>query len=223
MRCPHCNTAVHINWLETSAHVVDSSSPDDGAAIFHGLCPSCWGLIIKLCYGPTGQGQFNQLELLNTTREEILYPKYYTREIEPEVPEDHKKDYQEASAVLNISPKASAAISRRILQNILREQYNIRNKSLAKQIDEFLNLKGIPAHLSSAIDAVRNVGNFAAHPIKDTNTGHIVEVEPGEAEWLLDVLDSLFDFAFVQPKRLTERRQKLNAKLKAIGKPPMKG
>ena len=50
----------------------------------------------------------------------------------------------------------------------------------------------------------------------------IVEVEPGEADWLLDVLEALFDFAFVQPKRLEERKRMLNAKLKALGKPRMK-
>ena len=70
--------------------------------------------------------------------------------------------------------------------------------------------------------AIRNIGNFGAHPVKDANTGEIVDVEPGEAEWLLDVLESLFDSAFVQPKRLEEREQKLNDKLQQIGKPPMK-
>lgn len=223
MRCPHCNTTVHINWSETDAYIVDESKTDDGAAIFHGLCPSCYGLIVKLCYGPTGQGQFNQLVLLKNTKEEIIYPEYYVRPIEPEVPVDHKNDYREACAVLNISPKASAAISRRILQKILREEYNINKNTLAQEIDEFITLQGVPAHLSTAIDAVRNIGNFAAHPMKDTNTGQIIEVEPGEAEWLLDVLESLFDFTFVQPKRLTEQKQKLNEKLKSIGKPPMKG
>ena len=76
--------------------------------------------------------------------------------------------------------------------------------------------------MSSAIDAVRNIGNFAAHPIKDTNTGEIVEVEPGEAEWLLDVLEGLFDFYFVQPAELRRKREALNEKLEAAGKPPMK-
>ena len=77
--------------------------------------------------------------------------------------------------------------------------------------------------MTDAVDAIRNVGNFAAHPLKDTNTGQIVDVEPGEAEWLLEVLEALFDFTFVQPKRLDERKKKLNEKLQALGKPPMKG
>jgi hypothetical protein len=35
-----------------------------------------------------------------------------------------------------------------------------------------------------SIDAVRNIGNFAAHPQKSTATGEILEVEFGESEWL---------------------------------------
>jgi hypothetical protein len=37
--------------------------------------------------------------------------------------------------------------------------------------------------------------------IKKTATGQIGEVEQGEAEWLIEVLESLFDFSFVQLER----------------------
>jgi hypothetical protein len=66
------------------------------------------------------------------------------------------------------------------------------------------------------------IGNFAAHPLKSTNTGAIVEVERGEAEWLLDVLESLFDFYFVRPAQLAAKRAALDQKLGEAGKPPMK-
>jgi hypothetical protein len=109
------------------------------------------------------------------------------------------------------------------LQDILREEFKIKHSNLATEIDEFIALKDVPSYLSEAVDAVRNVGNFAAHPQKNTNRGEIIDVEPGEAEWLLEVLESLFDFTFVQPKRLAERKRSLNQKLQTLGKPPMKG
>lgn len=49
-----------------------------------------------------------------------------------------------------------------------------------------------------------------------------MEVEPGEAEWTLDVLESLFDFYFVQPERLKMKKKALDKKLKDSGKPKMK-
>ena len=56
------------------------------------------------------------------------------------------------------------------------------------------------------IDGVRVIGNFAAHPIKSQHTGEVIEVEPGEAEWLLETLEGFFDFYFVQPAKLGEKK-----------------
>ena len=47
-------------------------------------------------------------------------------------------------------------------------------------------------------------------------------VEPGEAEWNLDVLEDLFDFYFVRPARTAAKVDALNKKLIEAGKPPMK-
>jgi len=47
-------------------------------------------------------------------------------------------------------------------------------------------------------------------------------VEPEEADWNLDVLESLFDFYFVSPAILQSKRDELNAKLAEAGKPAMK-
>ncbi len=221
MKCPHCNTGVNIKWERTTAYPEDSKTNLMGSAIEHGQCPECERVIVKLIRGGLGEEQYSFY--INFEQSvEIVYPKFTTRFIENEVPESYRSEFKEATAILNLSPKASAALSRRMLQNILHQQYRIEKRSLADEIDEFIHMQGVPSHLAGAVDAIRNIGNFGAHPIKDTNTGEIVDVEPGEAEWLLDVLESLFDFAFVQPKRLEERKQKLNDKLKQIGKPPMK-
>ena len=93
---------------------------------------------------------------------------------------------------------------------------------MANEIQQVLDSKQLPGHLAEDLDAIRNIGNFAAHPIKSTHTGEIVEVEPQEAEWLLNLLEGLFDFYFVQPARAKAKREALNAKLQAAGRPPMK-
>jgi hypothetical protein len=41
-------------------------------------------------------------------------------------------------------------------------------------------------------------------------SGEVVPVEPHEAEWNLEVLESLFDFYFVQPASAKARREALN-------------
>ncbi len=72
------------------------------------------------------------------------------------------------------------------------------------------------------LDAVRNIGNFAAHPIKSLGSGEIMEVEPGEAGWSLDVLKELFAFYFVRPAAIQKKRAALNEKLIEAGKSILK-
>ena len=132
------------------------------------------------------------------------------------------KDFTEACLVICDSEKASAALSRRCLQNLLREKAETKAKDLAAQIQEVLDSGRLPSHLAAAIDGVRAIGNFAAHPIKSERTGEVIEVESGEAEWLLDTLEWFFDFYFVQPANLEKKRDALNKKLQEAGKPPLK-
>jgi hypothetical protein len=220
MKCPYCNKELYIEWDESlSFQDIDGFECTEIQAE---QCPSCNQLIVRLISGTKMKGT-DYLYVNTIQNEKLVYPKSYSRPIENEVPDFYKEDYKEACTVINISPKASAALSRRLLQKILHEEYNISKNSLAQEIEIFINLPGIPSHITEAVDSVRNIGNFAAHPIKDTNTGEIVDVESGEAEWLLEVLEAMFDFVFVQPIRLQEKKDKLNEKLNNLRKPPMKG
>ena len=152
----------------------------------------------------------------------LVYPKQTTRNFDlTEIPEILSSDYEEACLVLSDSPKASAALSRRCLQSVLREQ-GFSHKSLAQEIQDAIDSNKLPSHITDSLDAIRNIGNFAAHPMKDTNSGAVVEVEPGEADWNLDVIESLFDFFYIQPAKMKARKVALNEKLKSIGKPEMK-
>jgi Domain of unknown function (DUF4145) len=151
-----------------------------------------------------------------------VWPKGSARPVPPEVEERYERPFRQASTVMADSPEASAALSRRCLQDLLREKVGVKPQNLDKEIDELLTRKELPSWLADDVDAIRQVGNFAAHPIKSTSTGEVVEVEPGEAEWLLDVLEGLFDFYFVQPERAATRRKTFEAKLTDANKPPLK-
>lgn len=139
-----------------------------------------------------------------------------------QVPKHMAEDYTEACLVLPDSAKASAALSRRCLQTLLRENAGVKHGNLADEIQQTIDSGTLPSHLVESIDAIRNIGNFSAHPIKSNSTGEIVPIEPHEAEWNLDVLESLFDFYYVQPAVIQAKRDALNKKLSDSGKPPMK-
>jgi len=157
-----------------------------------------------------------------TTKTMMVWPKGVSRApIHPDVPPEIARDYKEACLVLADSANASAALSRRCLQTILKEKLGATKKDLYDQIDEVIATGKLPGHIVEGLHAVRNIGNIAAHTMKSTTTGAIVDVAPGEAEWNLEVVEMLFDFCFVQPAIAAKRKADLNEKLKQIGKPPI--
>ena len=230
VKCPHCQTA----FADRDAQSVDLSTPPGEEYkvssqlnwhLVYSYCPQCGKLIARLVYEKAikASGGSRQITGAIDYVEILVYPKGFLRPPPPsEVPSEYADDYNEACLVLANSPKASAALSRRCLQNILRDRVGVKPSNLADEIQQVLDSNQLPSHIADDVDAIRNVGNFAAHPIKSQNTGEIISVEPQEAEWNLDVIEALFDFYFVGPVRAQARRDAYNKKLGEAGKGPMK-
>lgn len=217
--CPHCLVLVQrpSGSLRTLL-----AKPTYELMVEAFSCPSCSEPVVSMLKGKgsyTMPGSPVPVALSPDTERWLAYPRAFSRPVPPEVPEQLASDYHEAASVLYLSPKASAALSRRCLQNTIREVSHIKKANLGQEIEELVNNGVVSSGLGSELDAIRNIGNFAAHPVKSTETGAIIDVEPGEAEWTLDLLDRLFDELIVQPAKTTTRKQALNAKLKAMGKP----
>ncbi len=212
MKCPHCNVVVHLSF---SPQGLGRTGNGSHWVAHFGVCPNCDEAIINLLRFPqTGDNTPNL-----TVRG---YPRGAVRPVAVEVDARYADGFKEASRVLADSPKASAAVSRRLLQDVIREKAGIKERDLDTEIQKLVASKALPSHLAENLDAVRVVGNFAAHPIKSQQSGAVVEVEEGEAEWLLDVLDGMFDFYFVLPEQQKAKRAAINAKLQEAGKPPLK-
>jgi hypothetical protein len=209
MKCPHCQQGIQ------EVHKGTTNTVEAGDANWRmscAICPLCGEAIVRILRQPT-RGNVTPVWLPCYPETDSLRP------MPPEVPDPYRQEFVQACAVLSLSPMASAALSRRNLQAILREMAGTKKKDLADQIDEVVESGKMPSHISEGLHAVRNIGNFAAHPIKSKSTGEIVDVEAGEAEWNLDVLESLFDFYFVQPAITAKRKAELNKKLRDAGKP----
>jgi hypothetical protein len=184
-------------------------TPAASWSLSHQRCPECHESIIFL---DRTVPAFQAISFM-------AYPSSRSRVIPPEVVDPYRQDFSEACKVLTDSPKASAALSRRCLQAILKDKAGTKARDLYDQIDEVIAAGKVPSHIADDLHAVRIIGNFAAHLTKSTTTGLIVDVAPGEAEWNLEVLESLFDFYFVQPAVAIKRKAALNKKLKDAGKP----
>lgn len=220
IKCAHCTISF---WSQVNVYQIGNEG-HSWWAVEEQRCPQCEKFNLFLVNSAIFRADLlTPYSDQNVLSRRLIRPRGTNRgPISPKVPPEYAGDYKEACLVLNDSPKASAALSRRCLQHLLREVEKTTAKDLAPQIAEVLQRGKLPDHIATMIDAVRNVGNFAAHPIKSQSTGEIVEVEPGEAELNLEVLESLFDFYFVQPARVKERLDAINQKLADAGKPPIK-
>ena len=117
------------------------------------------------------------------------------------IPKQILQDYEEACRIVDASPKASATLSRRCLQGMIRDFWKINKPNLKQEID---GLSGrIDEETWKAVDAIRTVGNIGAHMEKDVNV--IVDVEPGEAEKLIWLIELLLKDWYVRKHEREER------------------
>ena len=215
--CSKCDSHYFYDEKVTQQVGVDDNKRIKSVALRYSTCPGCGALHYKLIGFSSGGGTYFMLHESSGEGEIPVAP--------PEVPVPIARDYNEAQAVLDISPKASAALARRCLQHLLRER-GYQQHDLVKQVEAVLSeddpTKAVPDTLRVALDAVRNFGNFSAHPLTDKTTLQIIDVEAGEAEWCLEILIECFECFYLRPARAAERKAALNLKLANAGKPPAK-
>jgi len=138
-----------------------------------------------------------------------LLPGPKAREFPDYIPKAILDDYAEAYLIVHTSPKASATLSRRCLQGMLRDFWAVKPTRLYDEINQIKDR--VDPQTWDAIEAVRKVGNIGAHMEADISI--IVDVEPHEAEVLVELIETLLGDWYVDRE---ERRRRL-IKVKEIG------
>jgi hypothetical protein len=132
------------------------------------------------------------------------------------IPQPIRDDYYEACAIRDLSPKASATITRRCLQGMIRDFCGISKKRLIDEINELRSRvrsrdapPGVQSDTVDAIDDVRQIGNIGAHMEADINV--IVDVDPDEAQTLIELVETLFLEWYVARQARTKRLGRLKS------------
>ena len=111
MKCPFCAVEIHP---ARKPHQLHAGGPDKGHVFVTGIhCPACDQVSLYREYIEP----INRPEHPGAVKESFLiWPKISSRAPAPsEVPAEYAEDYVEAALVLGDSPKASAALSRRVM------------------------------------------------------------------------------------------------------------
>ena len=132
-----------------------------------------------------------------------LVPSSRARAYPHYIPVPIREDYEEACAIEQASPKASATLARRALQGMIRDFWGIEESNLAREIEALRSKPEVPSETLDATDALRKVGNIGAHMERDINT--IIDVEPNEATALIGLIEMLIEEWYVARHRRQER------------------
>lgn len=130
----------------------------------------------------------------------------------PDLPEDVREDYEEASTILDLSPRGAAALLRLGIQKVckhLGEPGDNINDDIAALVR-----KGLDRRVQQALDVVRVVGNNAVHP------GQIdLKDDRATAEKLFGLVNLIAEIMISQPKHVASMYDSLpEAARKAIEK-----
>ncbi|PZO45010.1 MAG: hypothetical protein DCF19_00505 [Pseudanabaena frigida] len=99
----------------------------------------------------------------------IIFPLNLTAESpSDDLPEEIKKDYEEARLIFNFSPRGSAALLRLSIQKLCIH-LGQSGKNISEDIKALVK-QGLPPKVQEALDIVRVIGNEAVHPgVMDLN------------------------------------------------------
>lgn len=187
--CPFCNSQVSITDETQRIECVkfnyghyqwNDKSPEyfNEFKIYKRCCPTC----NEVSFYAEGLGNLSGLNI-------PLYPTSLAKQYPDYIPYAIREDYEEAYSILSLSSKASATLSRRCLQGMIRDFWKVKPGKLFDEINDIKD-KVSPAQWK-AIDSLRSLGNIGVHMEKDVN--EIIEIDDGEAEKLIKLIELLME------------------------------
>lgn len=198
-QCPYCSMIMPITTDTTKVRYPGFISSEDKFHDINGKlvrkeacleikfyrCPNCEE------YTVFAKGEGSKVSDVNT----LIRPLSFAKQFPEYIPIAIRNDYEEACAIVNLSPKASATLSRRCLQGMIRDFWGITGKK--RLIDEIDALEDkVPASQWKVLSSLRRIGNIGAHPEADVNL--IIDIEPDDAQKLISVIELLIKQWYIE-------------------------
>lgn len=209
--CPFCNRPTTITEEDADYNNVglfhDTKHGYVGISWVSIRCPNkdCHEVFLKVF--------FDEREIKDRSYENEVVKHLQTWTLRPEsnakpqpeyIPSQIREDYHEACLIAEKSPKASAALSRRCLQGMIRNFWDIKRKRLIDEVNALEDL--VDADTWEAIKAVKDVGTIGAH--MEQNINIIIPVDQDEAILLIKMIEQLFEDWYVHRHRKQQRMQR---------------
>jgi len=207
--CPYCGRLATHSAIEKKSTGFGFKADTKYGDLFHGTT-------ISVCPNPDCKEYtvFSYITRGNTLNYQVYEtddvlecwqnrPQGIAKNFPDYIPTAILEDYKEAALIKDLSPKASATLSRRCLQGMIRDFWGVKLKNLFEEI------KAIEDKVASdtwqAIDAIRSIGNIGAHMERDIDL--IINVQPDEAQLLIQLIETLIKDWYIDRENRKLRAQ----------------
>ena len=186
--CPHCGAFAHMQWVT-----------QDRLVYYQAICAHCKKYSLWRVTQINGSAVNNGFMVNIGT---MLYPDFGSAPLPSEdMPENVKKDYEEAAQIFIKSPRGAAALLRLGLQKLcihLGEE----GKNINTDIRSLVKKEVLSGQVIKVADTLRIIGNNAVHP------GQIVDEDFDKvAGKMFDLINFIVKKAITEPKELDELYQ----------------
>ena len=186
--CPFCNQS-QSSYSRLTYGAVDNQIYNEGSGVVKGYEEAYFNIYTLSCTNKACHKR-SVIAINRTSGKQIdIYPQNVYRHFPDYIPQQIRDDYEEASQIIDKSPKAAATLLRRCLQGMIRDFWGVSEKRLIDEINAIKD-KVTPSQWK-AIDGLRHIGNIGAHMEKDANL--IVDVTSDEATKLLKLIELLLE------------------------------
>lgn len=175
--CPHCGVISKQDWWSGLWNNFSSPHGREHNPLRVGTCQHCGKKTLWV-----------QKTMFYPNNGNAAFPN-------PEMPENVKKLYLEASAVHTKSPRGAAALLRLGIQ-VLCKELGETGKNINKDIANLVN-KGLPDIVQQSLDIVRVTGNDAVHP------GQIDTDDPQTVSQLFGLTNVIVEYMIALPKKVS--------------------
>ncbi|WP_343463021.1 DUF4145 domain-containing protein [Pantoea sp.] len=199
-QCPYCGnlaTSVAVN-SNKEVHSFRADTKDGNLIIGTEVlvCPNeeCKEYTFKAWINKAEEVHGNLYDYDTNLHTWMIKPQGVVKSFPSYVPKAILDDYREAALIKDLSPKASATLSRRCLQGMIRNFWQVNKANLFEEIKAIQDK--VDSDTWEAIDAIRSIGNIGAHMEKDINL--VIDVESDEAALLIQLIEILIKDWYVE-------------------------
>jgi hypothetical protein len=205
--CPHCSVLAKQYWFTPHAQPMDKDKTPlnihlkplkslqgtyvlEEIPIFERAPIECQVCVKNMWFSQC----FNCNRLSVWVYNKLYYPQRgKSPPVNPDTPEDIRHDYEEASSILDLSPRGAAALIRLGIQKLCKE-LGQPGKNINDDIGALVR-NGLDSRVQQALDIVRVIGNEAVHP------GHIdLRDDRATAETLFKLFNLIVEKMISEPK-----------------------